>query len=71
MYTLLLSQISNTPNGVIRDNGNTTSTSFGFHPDNTDYQQFKKDLANGVELKDAEGNQMTPEQITTFLETLP
>ena len=40
-------------------------------PDNTDYQQFKKELANGVELKDAEGNQMTPEQITTFLETLP
>jgi len=42
-----------------------------FVPDNTDYQQFKKELANGVELKDAEGNQMTPEQITTFLETLP
>ena len=42
-----------------------------FAPDNTDYQQFKKDLANGVELKDAEGNQMTPEQITTFLATLP
>ena len=40
-------------------------------PDNTDYQQFKKELASGVELKDAEGNQMTPEQITTFLETLP
>jgi len=42
-----------------------------YSPDNTDYQQFKKDLANGVELNDAEGNQMTPEQITTFLETLP
>jgi hypothetical protein len=41
-----------------------------FDKDNTDYQQFKKDLANGVELKDAEGNQMTPEQITTFLEGL-
>jgi hypothetical protein len=42
-----------------------------FAPDNTDYQQFKKDLANGVELKDADGNQMTPEQITTFIGTLP
>ena len=42
-----------------------------FALDNTDYQQFKKELANGVELKDADGNQMTPEQITTFLETLP
>ena len=45
--------------------------SIPFAPDNTDYTQFKKELANGVELKDAEGNQMTPEQITTFLETLP
>jgi len=42
-----------------------------FSPDNTDYQQFVRDIKNGVELKDAEGNQMTPEQITTFLETLP
>jgi hypothetical protein len=25
-------------------------------PDNTDYANFKKDLANGVELQDAEGN---------------
>ena len=41
-----------------------------FDPDNTDYQQFKKDLANGVALNDAEGNAMTPEQITTFLQGL-
>ena len=41
-----------------------------FDPDNTDYQQFKKDLANGVALNDAEGNAMTAEQITAFLETL-
>ena len=41
-----------------------------FDPDNTDYQNFKKDLANGVALNDAEGNAMTPEQITTFLQGL-
>ena len=52
-----------------REDGITVGIPYA--PDNTDYQQFKKDLANGVELKDAEGNQMTPEQITTFLETLP
>jgi len=52
-------------------NQNGSVTSFGFDINNTDYQQFKKELANGVELKDADGNQMTPEQITTFLETLP
>ena len=27
-----------------------------FDPANTDYANFKKDLANGVELQDAEGN---------------
>jgi hypothetical protein len=41
-----------------------------FAPDNTDYQQFKKDLAEGTSCKDAEGNDMTAEQITTFLGTL-
>ena len=42
-----------------------------FDPDNTDYQTFKQDLANGVSLSDAEGTAMTADQITTFLETLP
>jgi hypothetical protein len=41
-----------------------------FDPDNTDYQQFKKNLSEGASLKDAEGNDMTAEQITTFLGTL-
>jgi hypothetical protein len=27
-----------------------------FDPANTDYANFKKDLANGAELQDAEGN---------------
>jgi len=30
--------------------------SIPFAPDNTDYQTFKKDLADGAELFDAEGN---------------
>ena len=42
-----------------------------FDPDNTDYQTFKQDLANGVALSDAEGTTMTADQIKTFLETLP
>ena len=41
-----------------------------FDPANTDYQTFKKDLAEGASLKDAEGNDMTAEQITAFLGTL-
>jgi len=41
-----------------------------FDPDNTDYQQFKRDLAAGAALTDAEGTDMTAEQIATFLGTL-
>ena len=41
--------------------------SIPFAPNNTDYQTFKKDLAEGASLKDAEGNDMTAEQITVFL----
>ena len=41
-----------------------------FAPDNTDYAKFKKDLEEGASLKDAEGNDMTAEQITAFLGTL-
>jgi len=67
-YQLYTRAYETQPDAVITTDG---KKSFIFSPDNTDYQQFKKDLANGVELKDAEGNQMTPEQITTFLETLP
>ena len=42
-----------------------------FNPDNTDYQQFKKDLIEGTELQDSTGTTMTQAQITTFLETIP
>lgn len=42
-----------------------------FDPSNTDYQQFKTDLYNGVELLDPDGNTMTPEQVQEFLSTLP
>jgi len=49
-----------------------------FDPANTDYQAFKLALQTGknadgsvVELKDADGNTMTAEQIKTFIATLP
>jgi len=45
--------------------------SFIFSPDNTDYQQFKKDIQNGVVLNDAEGNPITGSALTTFIGTLP
>jgi hypothetical protein len=42
-----------------------------FDPANTDYQQFKKDVLAGAELQDAEGNAMTPEAATAFINELP
>jgi hypothetical protein len=42
-----------------------------FDPDNTDYANFKKDLANGAELQDAEGNVFTLEKVKEYLGTLP
>jgi hypothetical protein len=41
---------------IIKENQDGTFTSFLFDPANTDYANFKKDLANGAELQDAEGN---------------
>ena len=45
--------------------------SIPFDPANTDYANFKKDLANGAELQDAEGVVMTQEQADAFIATLP
>ena len=42
-----------------------------FDPANTDYQQFKKDVLEGAELQDADGNVMTQEEATAFIATLP
>jgi hypothetical protein len=40
-------------------------------PDNTDYAQFKKAVAEGAELQDADGNVMSPEAAQAFVATLP
>jgi len=42
-----------------------------FAPDNTDYQQFVRDIKSGAQLNDAEGNPITGTALTTFMETLP
>ena len=41
-----------------------------FATDNTDYQQFKRDLANGAALNAADGTPMTAEDVATFLQGL-
>jgi hypothetical protein len=53
MYKLYKSPISTKIKTVIRLLDNAF---IPFDPDNTDYANFKKDLADGAELQDAEGN---------------
>jgi N-acetylglucosamine-6-phosphate deacetylase len=69
MYKLIKNIFNNEIKVVQKQEGDVLY-SIPFAPDNTDYQQFKKDLAEGASLKDVEGTDMTAEQITTFLETL-
>jgi hypothetical protein len=42
-----------------------------FDPANTDYQQFREEVANGVELQDADGNIMSQRQVDDFLKMIP
>ena len=64
MYKLFLFPNKQEMAGVIRF---SDGAAIPADPNNRDYQQFKKDLAEGVSLKDAEGNDMTAEQITALL----
>jgi hypothetical protein len=53
---------------VIRLSDNTC---IPFAPANTDYQRFKKEVNEGDELQDAEGNAMTEQQAKDFVKELP
>jgi hypothetical protein len=64
LKNLLTNDLSNSIKRIV-DN-----TFIPFDIGNTDYQTFKLELANGASLKDAEGNDMTAEQITAFLQGL-
>jgi len=68
MYQQLKDLLTNNlSNSIKRIDDNTF---IPFDPNNTDYQTFKKDLAAGAALTDAEGTDMTVEQIATFLGTI-
>jgi hypothetical protein len=71
MYKLLRDSQTKQIFGAIKDSGDGTCTSFIFHPDNTDYANFKKEVLAGAELQDADGNVMTQEQANEFIASLP
>ena len=69
MYTYKLMIIRGTePSCVIRT---TDGACIPFDPANTDYQTFKKDIAEGKPLQDADGNQMTAEAAQEYVRNLP
>ena len=68
MYKLIKNQMSGNVSQVQRL---TDGAQIPFDPANTDYQQFKKDVLNGSELQDADGNVMTQEEAKAFVATLP
>jgi len=53
MYKLIKSLSFGNISGVLRL---SDGANIPFDPANTDYQTFKKDLADGAELQDADGN---------------
>ena len=68
MYQIIMSDIRGEQKNICISRSDDAS--IPFDPDNTDYQQFKRDLAQGVELIDAEGTPMTVDQIKEFLQGL-
>jgi len=42
-----------------------------FDAANSDFQTFKREISEGVELQDPDGNVMTQEQVDEFLRTIP
>jgi hypothetical protein len=61
--------VSNKINAAMIVDGENIS--FLFDPANTDFQKFKADLAEGVELQDPDGNVMGPKAVAEFLAGLP
>jgi hypothetical protein len=54
-----------------RSNDDGSFTSFLFDPANTDYQQFKIQVADGTPLEDPNGVIMTQAEVDAFLLTIP
>jgi hypothetical protein len=66
MYKLITIREPNMP--VVTSLQRIEDTAFiPFAPDNTDYDNFKKEVLAGAELQDADGNVMTQEQASEFV----
>jgi hypothetical protein len=70
-YQLYIAELNGTKPDAAMTIGQAQTKSFIFAPDNTDYQQFKRDIQNGVVLNDATGNPVTGDALAAFIGTLP
>jgi len=68
MYKIAKNIYSQTPQAFYRL---LDGASIPIDPANTDYQAFKKDIAEGKPLQDADGNEMTAEAAQEFMRNLP
>jgi len=68
MYKLSALNATNKQTSVIRLFDNAC---IPFDPANTDYAEFKKVVAEGEELQDADGVKMTAKAVKAFIATLP
>jgi hypothetical protein len=68
MYQLLSTKLDVVATLVKRINDNAF---IPFDVANSDYQRFKKDVNEGAELQDAEGNVLPSEEAKEFIKTLP
>jgi len=68
MYKLLFSDFDPAHAGVVVRLSDIANIPLS--PNNTDYQRFKQDIAEGAELQDADGNVMTAEQVAEFMADL-
>jgi hypothetical protein len=68
MYKLPMPIEGKTPNLIIRLFDNSF---LPFDPANTDYAEFKKAVAEGAELQDADGNVMSADAAQEFIRGLP
>ena len=65
-------QIKSVTNSTITSVQRLSDNAFiPFDPANTDYQQFKIQVAAGTPLEDPDGKVMTQAEVDAFLETIP
>ena len=70
-YKLYIREFETVADAVLKIDSEGSSASFILGLNNPEEQTFKKDLANGAELQDADGNTMTAAEAKEFVATLP